>query len=315
MKETVAVDLDGLKLATPLVAASGCFGTGRELAGLADLHSLGAAVTKSVTLRPDKGAPTPRLAETSSGLLTSVGLQNPGIEIFLEEDLPRMVRTGLPLIVSIAGTSLEDAVRVASLLQGSPGVVALEVYLSAPDEERGGEPWYSRPGHAAEIVGGVSRLSRLPVFAKLPALIPDLVETARACIRAGAHGLTLIDALPAMAIDVTRLRSRVATMIGGLSGPAIHPVAMASVFQVAHAMPDVPIFGVGGVATAEDAVAMMLAGAWAVQVGTAMLVNPSAPEQIADGILAYLKAKGLASPADIQGRIRLPQPISQEDEA
>ncbi len=307
VKQTLAVDLAGVRLPIPVLAASGCFGTGRELAGLADLHKLGGVVTRSITLHPSKGSPTPRLAETASGILSWVWLQNPGIEAFLAEDLPRLVRTGLPVIVSIAGTSLEEYVRVTSLLQGAPGVVALEVYLPCPDEERGGEPFVSRPDHAAEVVGAVSRLSRVPVFAKLPALLTDLVETARTCVRAGAHGLTLIDAVQGMAVDVGKLRPKLSAVIGGLSGPAIRPVAVASVFQVAQAMPEVPILGVGGVATGEDAVEFLLAGAWAVQVGTAMLVNPSAPAQVAQGILRYLKAKGLASPADIRGRVRVPQ--------
>ncbi len=142
-------------------------------------------------------------------------------------------------------------------------------------------------------------------------LVPGLVETAQACVRAGAHGLTLIDAVPAMTVDAARLRPRLAATVGGLSGPAIRPISLACVFRVAQAMPEVPIFGVGGVATAEDAVELLLAGAWAVQVGTAMLVNPSVPTEIAAGVLRYLKAKGLAAPADIQGRVRVPQPASQ----
>ncbi len=309
MRHTLAVDLQGLLLRVPVLVASGCFGTGRELAGLADLHKLGGVVTRSVTLGPRGGSPTPRVAETPSGLLSSVGLQNPGVEAFLAEDLPRLARTGLPVIVSVAGSSLEEYARVASLLQDEPGIVALEVHLSGSDEERGGEPFVSRPEHAAEIVGAVSRLSRYPAFAKLPALLPDLLETARACVRAGAHGLTLIDALPGMAVDVTTLRPRLAAVTGGLSGPAIRPVAVASVHLVARAMPDVPILGVGGVATGADAIELMAAGAWAVQVGTAMLVNPSASAEVAAGILRYLKATGLASPADLRGRLRAPEPV------
>lgn len=309
MRETTAVDLAGLRLASPVLAAAGCFGTGRELAGLADLHKLGAIVTRSVTLRPSKGSPGPRMAETPSGLLSSVGYQNPGVEAFLADELPRLLRTGVPLIVSVAGSSLEEYVRVTSLLQAAPGVVALETNLSGTDEERGGEPFVSRPDHVAEVVGAVSRLSRLPVFAKLPPLHPELVETARACVRAGAFGLTLLDGAPAMAIDVARLRPKLASVTGGLSGPAIRPIAVASVFAVAQAMPEVPILGVGGIGTGDDAVEFLLAGAWAVQLGTALLVNPSAPAEVVGGILAYLRDKGLASPADIQGRVRVAEPV------
>jgi len=306
VRQSPALDLKGVRLPAPVLAASGCFGTGRELAGLTDLRKLGGVVTRSITLRPMKGSPTPRLAETPSGLITSVGLQNPGVEAFLADDLPRLSRTGLPVIVSVAGSSLEEYVRITGLLQDAPGVVALETHLSGVDEVRG-EPFLSRPEHAAEVIGAVSRLSRFPVFAKLPALLPDLVETSRACVRAGAHGLTLIDAVPAMAVDIGSLRPRLGAVTGALSGPAIRPIAVASVFRVAQAMPEVPLLGVGGIWTAEDAVEFLLAGAWAVQVGTAMLVNPSAPGEIAQGVLRYLRAKGLASPADLRGRIRLPR--------
>jgi dihydroorotate dehydrogenase (NAD+) catalytic subunit len=158
-----------------------------------------------------------------------------------------------------------------------------------------------------EVVGAIARLSRLPVFAKLPALLPDLVEMSHTCVRVGAHGLTLIDGVPGMVIDTERLRPRLGTAIGALSGPAIRPIAVAAVFSVARAMPHVPIMGVGGISGGQDAVEFLLAGAWAVQVGTAMLVNPSAPMEIAQGIHEYLKAKGLASCAVLRGRLRLHQ--------
>ena len=314
MRQSLDVDLAGLRLRSPIVAASGCFGLGRESAGLVEPQRLGAIVTRSITLRPEKGSPPPRLAETASGVLSSVGLQNPGIDAFIADELPRLARTGVPLIVSIAGTRVDECLQIASLLQNAPGLVALELYLGSPDEEHDGEPFHSRPDRAGEIVGAVARLSRLPVFAKLPALVPDLVETARWCVRAGAHGLTLIDAIPAMSVDVARLLPKLASVVGGLSGPAIHPIAVASVFRVSQAMPDVPIFGVGGVADADAAVQLLLAGAWAIQVGTAMLIDPSVPARITQGILAYLKTKGLAAPADIQGRVRVPRPAPNSQE-
>lgn len=306
VKQSLAVDLNGLRFPLPVLAASGCFGTGREVTGLMDVHKLGGIVTRSITLEPNKGAPTPRVAESPSGLMSSIGLQNAGVEDFLLEDLPRLEKTGLPVIVSIAGSSLEQYVRMASVLQDRPGIVALEVYLSAPDEERGrGEPFVSRLDRVIEIVGAVSRMSRLPVFAKLPALLPDLVETAHACVRAGAHGLTLIDAVPAMAVDVGKLSPKLATGFGGLSGPAIRPIAVGAVYRVAREMPHVPIFGVGGVTGAEDAIEFLLAGAWAVQVGTALLVDPQAPAEIAAGVAQYLRSKGIASPGELRGRLRV----------
>ncbi len=306
VRRTLEVDLNGVRFPHPVLAASGCLGTGRE-ATLVDLHKLGGGVTRSITLAPSKGSPTPRVAEAASGMLTAVGLQNPGVGEFVAEDLPRMVKAGLRVIVSIAGSNLEEYIRVTSYLEGKPGIVALEVYLSCPDEELGrGRPFYTRADRAAEVVGAVSRLSRFPVFAKLPPLLPGLVETARQCVRAGAHGLTLIDAVPGLAVDAGKLRPSLGSTIGGLSGPAIKPIALAAVHRVACAMPEVPIMGVGGIATGEDALEFLLAGAWAVQVGTAMLVNPSAPVEIAQGVLRYLKAKGMASPAELRGRMRVP---------
>jgi dihydroorotate dehydrogenase (NAD+) catalytic subunit len=305
VKQSLGVDLAGVRFPLPVLAAAGCFGVGREFTALADLHRLGGVVSRSLTYGPAKGSPTPRVAESPSGILTSVGHQNPGVEEFVREDLPRLERIGLPVVASVAGATLEEYVRVTSALQGRPGIVALEVYLSCADEEHGGAPFYKRIDRISEVVGAVARLSRLPVFAKLPALVPDLVEAARTCVRVGAHGLTLIDSVPGMAVDVRKLRPKLATAIGGLSGPAIRPIAVGSVFRVAQAMPEVPIMGVGGIASGEDAVEFLLAGAWAVQVGTAMLVDPTAPAQVAEGILAYLRSKGFASPSDLRGRLRL----------
>jgi dihydroorotate dehydrogenase (NAD+) catalytic subunit len=300
----MAVDLNGVAFPLPVLAAAGCLGTGRE-PSFVDLHRIGGVVTRSLTLMPTKGSPTPRMAETPSGLLSWVGLQNPGVEEFVTVDLPRLVKAGVPVVASVAGSSLEEYLRVASALQGRPGIVALEIYLGAPDEERGrGEPFTARPDRVHEVVGAVARMSHLPVFVKLPAL-GSLVEMARTCVRAGAHGLTLIDGVPGLAVDAERLRPRLAAPVGALSGPAIKPIALAAVFVVARALPDVPIMGVGGICTGLDAVEFLLAGAWAVQVGTAMLVNPAAPFEIAQGVLAYLKAKGMAEPADLRGRLRV----------
>jgi dihydroorotate dehydrogenase (NAD+) catalytic subunit len=305
VKQRIAVDLNGLGFPHPVLAASGCIGTGRDVPSLVDVHRLGGVVTKSLTLAPSRGAPTPRAAETASGLVSALGLQNPGVEAFVAEDLPRLVRADVPIVASVAGTTLEEYIRVASALHRQPGVVALEVYLGAPDDERGGEPFHSRLDRIAEVVGAVARLSVVPVFAKLPALVPDVVDVAQQCVRVGAHGLTLIDGVPALAVDADRLRAKLASSFGALSGPAIKPIALAAVYRVARALPEVPIMGVGGIATGEDAVEFLLAGAWAVQVGTAILVDPSSPIEIARGIVSYLKAKGIASPADLRGRLRV----------
>jgi dihydroorotate dehydrogenase (NAD+) catalytic subunit len=288
------------------MVAAGCAGTGRELAGLVEARRIGAIVSRSVTVRPRKGVPTPRIAESASGIVWSTGLQNPGIDVFLEEELPRLGRVGTALMVSIAGGSLEEYARLTSLLQGRPEISAIEVRLSEPDEELDRPTLGAYPDRAAEVAGAVARMSLVPVFAKLPVLSADLVEVARAVVRAGVRGLTLIDPPPAMSVDATRLRPTLASVTGWLSGPAIAPLVRQAVLTVARAMPDVPILASGGVRTGTDAVELMLAGAWAVQVGTAALIDPAAPVDVARGVAEYLKAKGLGSPDDIRGRIRLP---------
>jgi dihydroorotate dehydrogenase (NAD+) catalytic subunit len=305
VKQRIDVDLGGVAFPHPVLAASGCIGTGRDVPSLVEVHRLGGVVTTSVTLAPSRGAPTPRAAETASGLVSAIGLQNPGVEAFVAEDLPRLAKASVPIVASIAGSTVEEYLRVASVLHRQPGVVALEVYLAAPDEERGGEPFAARLERVIEVVGAVSRLSAVPVFAKLSAFAPDLVETARQCVRVGAHGLTLIDGVPALAVDADRLRAKLATPIGALSGPAIKPIALAAVYRVARALPNVPIMGVGGISTGRDAIEFLLAGAWAVQVGTAILLDPSAPIEIAREIVAYLKDKRIASPAELRGRVRV----------
>jgi dihydroorotate dehydrogenase (NAD+) catalytic subunit len=305
MRRSLAVDLAGVEFPLPVLAASGCFGFGADQGGLMDLGRLGGVVTRSLTHQATKGSPTPRVAESPSGILTSIGGQNAGVRAFLVEDLPRLAGAGVPVVVSISGTTREEYLQVASALHGERGIVALEVSLASLDREHGSMPFYSRKDLMSDVVGAVARMSSYPVFAKLPALVPDLVEAARMCVRVGAHGLTLIDSVPAMAVDVRRLRPRLATAMGGLSGPAIRPIAVGAVFRVARAMPEVPIMGVGGIVTGEDAVEFLLAGAWAVQVGTAALVNPSAPAEIAQGILGYLREKGFSSPAELRGRLRV----------
>jgi dihydroorotate dehydrogenase (NAD+) catalytic subunit len=306
VKRSIAADLGGLVLSTPVMIASGCAGTGRELAGLVDTRRIGAIVTRSITLRPRRGDPTPRIAETPAGIAWSTGMQNPGIEAFLAEELPRFAKAGTAIIVSITGGTLEEYVRITSLLQGKPGIAAIEVRLSEPDDELDRPLLGAHPERAIEIVGAVARMSMVPVFAKLPAVTTDLVELARGVVRAGAHGLTLLDAPLAMSVDANTLRPGLGAVTGWLSGPAMKPVTLRAVFDVARALPGTPILAVGGVRSGEDAVEMLLAGAWAVQVGTATLIDPAAPVEVARGVAGYLKEKRFGSPADLRGRLRVP---------
>jgi dihydroorotate dehydrogenase (NAD+) catalytic subunit len=306
VKRSIAVDLAGLTLATPVMVASGCAGTGRELTGLIDTRRVGALVTRSITLRPRRGDPTPRIAESPAGITWATGMQNPGIEGFIAEELPRYVRAGMAVVVSITGNTLEEYVRLTSLLQGRPEIAALEVRLSDPDEELEHMVLGAHADRAAEIVGAVARMSMVPVFAKLPSSTPDVVELARGVVRAGAHGITVLDSPPAMGVDAATLRPTLGPVAGWLSGPALKPLTLRAVFEVSRALPDTPIVAVGGVRSGEDAVEMLLAGAWAVQVGTATLVDPSAPVEVARGVSNYLKEKRFASPADLRGRLRMP---------
>jgi dihydroorotate dehydrogenase (NAD+) catalytic subunit len=312
---TLAVDLGDLVLPTPVLAASGCFGSGKEMSQAMDVTGLGGIVTKSVTLEPRHGLPVPRMAETDSGMLNAIGLQNPGVEEFLDKDGPVIESLGVPVVVSIAGSTVEEYARVAMMVRDLPGVVAIEANISCPNVARRNQVFACHPDMAAEVIGTMSRLSRHPVFAKLTADVTSIVDVAQACVKAGAHGLSLINTLLGMAIDVERMRPRLGAVTGGLSGPAIRPIAVRCIYQVAQALPGVPIMGMGGVRTGEDAVELMMAGAWAVQVGTANFFNPDATIDVARGIESFLSRHGLSSPADLVGRVqaanRIPEPASR----
>jgi dihydroorotate dehydrogenase (NAD+) catalytic subunit len=300
---SLAVDLNGLSLPTPVLAASGTFNSGKEMSELVDLHRVGGIVTKSVTLAPTKGLPVPRMAETDSGMLNAIGLQNPGVEGFLAKDAPFIAAAGVPVIVSVAGRSVEEFAQVTMRIRGLEGVVAIEANISCPNVERRNQVFACHPSDASEVIGAMARLTSLPIFAKLTADVTNIVSVAEACVRAGAHGLSLINTLLGMAIDVRTFRPKLGAVTGGLSGPAIRPVAIRCVYQVAQALPDVPIIGIGGITRAEDAVEFMLAGAWAVQVGTANFFDPAATITVADGVRDFLAAGGLQAPADLRGKV------------
>ena len=307
----LAVDLGDLVFPTPVLAASGCFGSGREMSEAIDLTGIGGIVTKSVTLEPRHGLPVPRMAETDSGMLNAIGLQNPGVEEFLAKDGPVIESLGVPVVVSIAGSTVEEYARVAMMVRDLPGVVAIEANISCPNVARRNQVFACHPDMASEVIGTMSRLSRQPVFAKLTADVTNIVDVAQACVRAGAHGLSLINTLLGMAIDVERMQPKLGAITGGLSGPAIRPIAVRCVYQVAQALPGVPILGIGGVRTGEDALELMMAGAWAVQVGTANFFDPGATIGVARGIEAFLRRRGLSSPADVVGRVQTEHAIPE----
>lgn len=292
-----------LRLTNPIVTASGCFASGREMDRFVDVGGIGAVVVKSVTRAPRKGLPTPRMVETPSGMLNAIGLQNPGVDAWLRDDLPWLVEHGATTVVSIAGDTVEDFAHVARRLRGSAGVAAIEVNLSCPNVEHRGLVFALDPAASAEVVRAVAMVADVPVLAKLSADASDVVAVARAVVDAGADGLTLINTVLGMAIDPVTGVVELANTYGGLSGPAIRPVAVRVVHQVHAALPDVPIVGCGGVRTVEDVVQFLRAGASAVAVGTGGFVDPFATESLRDGLAVWLATHGHASVRGLVGAV------------
>ncbi len=293
----------GLRLPNPVMTASGCAAAGRELGQFIDVTALGAVVTKSIFLSARAGRPTPRMAETPSGMLNSIGLQGPGIESFVEKDLAWLVDQGARPIVSIAGDSTGEYIELARRLRATGVVAALEVNISCPNVENRGLVFACDPDSAARVIAGVRRetVPGVPVLAKLTADVTDIVAVARACVDAGADGLSLINTLLGLTIDATTLRPALAGVTGGLSGPAMRPVALRCVYQVHAAMPEVPIVGIGGVRTGADALEFVAAGASAVQVGTAVFGDPHAPVRILRELTAELSARSISKLTDMIG--------------
>ncbi|HEX8003932.1 MAG TPA: dihydroorotate dehydrogenase [Mycobacteriales bacterium] len=294
--------LAGVFFPNPVFTASGCAAAGQELGQFFDVTRLGAMVTKSIMLEPRSGRPTPRMAETPSGMLNSIGLQGPGIEAFLARDLPWLAEKGARTVVSIAGSTVEEYVRLAQRLRGRPGLTMLEVNISCPNVEDRGKVFACDARAAADVVAAVHRVSSVPVFAKLSPDVTDIVSIARSVVDAGADGLSMINTLLGMAIDTTTMRPVLAGVTGGLSGPAIRPVAVRCVYQVHAALPEVPILGMGGIRTGNDALEFLLAGASAVSVGTAVFGDPTAPMRIIDELRALLAERGVTTLADVIGR-------------
>ncbi|HEU0132852.1 MAG TPA: dihydroorotate dehydrogenase [Mycobacteriales bacterium] len=298
--------LAGVYFPNPVFTASGCAAAGQELGQFFDVAKLGAMVTKSIMLEPRSGRPTPRMAETPSGMLNSIGLQGPGIETFLQRDLPWLAERGARTVVSIAGSSVEEYARLAQKLRGRPGLTMLEVNISCPNVEDRGTVFACDARSAADVVNAVKRVSSVPVFAKLSPDVTDIVSIARAVVDGGADGLSMINTLLGLAIDTKTMRPVLAGVTGGLSGPAIRPVAVRCVWQVHQALPEVPIIGMGGIRTGVDALEFLLAGASAVSVGTAVFGDPNAPVRIVEELRSALAERGITSVADVVGRAHRP---------
>lgn len=288
----LAVEVAGLRFPSPVLVASGTFGYGFDYGKLCDPRRLGGVIVKGTTLRPRPGNPAPRLCETPSGLLNSVGLENPGVEAVIDDHLPKLAGLGVPVLVNIAGDSEADYCQIVERLTGVPGVSALEVNLSCPNVRHGGMAFGTDP----QVVERLTRLLRartdLPLFVKLSPNVTDVVATARAAEAGGADALSLINTLLGMALDVDRGVPVLANVTGGLSGPAIRPVAVRMVYQVAQAV-RIPILGMGGVASGRDAVEFLMAGASLVAVGTALFHDPAAPLRVTEELADFCAKKGV----------------------
>lgn len=282
----------GLLLANPVMTASGTFGYGTEYSHLFNIERLGAIVCKGTTLEPREGNPQPRLAETPSGLLNSIGLQNIGVDALIKEKAPIWASWRVPVIVNIAGETIHDYAQLASRLDGVAGVSGLEVNISCPNIKAGGAEFGANADSAARVTDAVKKATSLPILVKLTPNTSDIVKVALAVAQAGADAISLINTLRGMAIDITRRRPLLGNIFGGLSGPAIKPVALYMVYEVAGAV-DIPVIGCTGIMTANDAIEFIMAGASAIQVGTAGFVNPRAPLDILEGIEQFMTKEGI----------------------
>lgn len=296
------VNLAGVTLKNPVMTASGTFGSGEEFSEFVDLSKLGAVVTKGVANVPWEGNPTPRIAETYGGMLNAVGLQNPGIDLFVQRDIPFLKKYDTKIIVNVCGKTTEDYCEVVERLADQP-VDMLEINISCPNVKEGGIAFGQNPKAVEAITKEVKKYAKQPVIMKLSPNVTDITEMAKAAEAGGADVLSLINTLTGMKIDINRRTFALANKTGGLSGPAIHPVAVRMVYQTAQAV-KVPIIGMGGIATAEDAIEMILAGATAVSVGTANFHNPMVTEEIVNGIRDYMERYQVADIKELIGAVK-----------
>jgi len=290
-------------LANPVMTASGTFGYGTEYSHMFDIQKLGAIVCKGTTLETRDGNPQPRLAETACGLLNSIGLQNIGVQELIKEKAPIWANWRVPVIVNIAGETIDDYVQLAGELDGVAGIRAIEVNISCPNIKAGGAEFGTNPKSAAEVIAAVKAATSLPVLVKLTPNTSDIAKIAMAVAEAGADAISLINTLKGMAIDISQRRPLLGNIAGGLSGPAIKPVALYMVYEVAGAV-ELPVIGCGGITTTGDAIEFIMAGASAIQVGTASFTNPRAPLDVLEGIEQFMRKEGIKDIADLIGAAR-----------
>ena len=296
------VNIAGVELKNPVMTASGTFGSGEEYSEFVDLSKLGAVVTKGVANVPWPGNPTPRVAEVYGGMLNAIGLQNPGIDVFVKRDIPFLKQYDTKIVVNVCGRSTKDYCEVVERLADEP-VDLLEINISCPNVKEGSIAFGQNPKSVEDITKEIKRVAKQPVIMKLSPNVTDITETARAAEAGGADALSLINTLTGMKIDINRRKFVLANKTGGMSGPAIKPVAVRMVYQVAQAV-NIPIIGMGGISCAEDAIEFLLAGASAVSVGTANFHNPAVTMEVIDGIEAYMKKNGFESVKDMVGIVK-----------
>jgi len=300
----LTTDLGGLVLQNPVMTASGTFGYGEEFAPYVDLKRLGAIVVKGLALRPVDGNPPPRIVETPCGMLNAIGLENVGIEAFASRKMPFLRRLGIPVIANIYGTSVDEYAELAAAVEAIEGVAGVEVNISCPNVKAGGVAFGVDPVAAGRVVAAVRRNTRKFVICKLSPNVTDITVIARSAEQAGADALSLINTITGMAVDVETRRPLLANVTGGLSGPAIKPVALRMVWQVCRAV-RLPVIGIGGIRTARDALEFLIVGARAVQVGTASFLNPAATVEVLEGIRSYLEERGIACVSRLVGSLEL----------
>ncbi len=298
------VKIGSLQLGNPVMTASGTFGYAREFANLMNLHRLGAVIVKGISLNPRPGNPPPRIVETSCGMLNAIGLENVGVERFIKEKIPYLGGINIPVIVNKLGDTIEEYREITERLSLVPEISAIEVNISCPNVKKGGVAFGTNPDMAAAVTRVVAEHSSVPVIVKLSPNVTDVAEIAAAVEDAGADAVSLINTLIGMAIDLDSRKPKLANVIGGLSGPAIKPVALRMVYQVAQRV-SIPVIGIGGIESTRDALEFMLAGATAVQIGTANFVNPRVSEEIVSGISDYVIKEKLGSVKDIIGALEI----------
>ncbi len=298
------VNIGGIEMKNPVMAASGTFGYGEEYADFVDLNQLGAIVLKGITREERAGNPPPRIIETPAGMLNAIGLQNVGVEAFIEKKLPYLAHFDVPIIVNISGEKVEDYVHLAERLDAVEGITGLEVNISCPNVERGGISSGVDANLTHQVVGSVRKSTKLPLIVKLSPNVTDITKIALSAEAAGADALSLINTLLGMAIDIKTRRPMLANITGGLSGPAVKPVAVCMVFKTAQAV-QIPIVGMGGIMTTEDAIEFLIAGATAVAVGTANFMNPRASLDVVNGIRNFLIERGIPDVKELIGSLVL----------